>query len=121
MLSLISSNNYHRVILCVLLVLLPSSILIVNFLIIPPYFREYNAPLKKHLFDIQRAHIISLHPESVGELLSSIQHFLQIPNASVLLAVNGSQAGTFQDLPLYTQYLMLSGLILDLVSGTHSC
>ena len=103
-------NRNQAVILCITLLLLPT-ILMVNFFIIPVYFREYT-PLKRHSFSIQRAYVISLYPESMGELLSSIQLFLQIPNATVVQAVNGSQAirsGALQDLSLYTQYLMFSG------------
>ena len=104
-------NRTQDVIIYITLLLLPT-ILVINFFIIPVYFREYT-PLKKHSFNIQRAYIISLYPESMGELVSSIQHFLQIPNETIVQAVNGSHAifsGALHDLSLYTQYLMFSGI-----------
>lgn len=70
---------------------------------------------KTHLFNITRAHIISMSPEgdtTMQELSTSIKYFLHIPNTSVFAAINGTQAvqdGAYQHLTFYTRYLMLSG------------
>ncbi len=78
-------------------------------------FQDMEKSPPKHSFNISRALIISLYPENMGSLVTSIQHYLHIPYTTVFRAVNGSQAihsGALRDLSLYTQYLMLSGIIL---------
>ncbi len=70
---------------------------------------------RMHSFNISRAHVISLSPESdlmMQELVRSIKYFLHIPNTTVFPAINGTQAvqdGAYQYLTFYTRYLMLSG------------
>jgi GR25 family glycosyltransferase involved in LPS biosynthesis len=68
-----------------------------------------------HAFDISRAHIISMAPDSeqTQELARNIRHFLHIANTTVFHAVNGTEAILSNDalerLTFYTRYLMLSG------------
>ena len=69
----------------------------------------------EHVFNITRAHIISMTPENdpeIQELIRGIQFFLYISNTTVFSAINGTQAvkdGAYQHLTFYTRYLMLSG------------
>lgn len=69
----------------------------------------------KHVFNITRAHIISMTPENdpvIQELVRGIRFFLHISNTTVFSAINGTQAvkdGAYQHLTFYTRYLMLSG------------
>lgn len=69
----------------------------------------------KHVFNITRAHIISMTPENdpvIQELVRGIRFFLHISNTTVFPAINGTQAvkdGAYEYLSFYTKYLMLTG------------
>lgn len=72
-----------------------------------PHSDDRESEIPQHLFDITRAYIIALKPDTMEALASSIRHFLRIPHTHMLQAINGTQAPT-DGLSLYTKYLMLS-------------